>query len=157
MLTLPLSTLCRLDRVADIAPMAALPRVTSVRPLSSDAGKPTTPSPPGPPLPAEVVPVAAEKGASCAAACEAAGRRCAPEHFAALNDCNRLREHYACEAGCEADAPAPEYPAYVDAGAPKAQRPTMCLLLEPTTLAQASCEAANAHVRRLCPCAAVAA
>lgn len=76
------------------------------------AGKPTTPSPPVPPLPAEVLAVPAEKGQPCSAACDGAGRRCAPEHFASLNDCNRLREHFACEAGCESDAPAPEDPGY---------------------------------------------
>lgn len=61
------------------------------------AGKPITPSPPVPQLPAGVAALAGGKGLACAAVCEAAGRRCAPEHFGALNDCNRLREHFACE------------------------------------------------------------
>ena len=65
-------------------------------------GKPITPSPPVPQLPAGVAALAGAKGLACAAVCEAAGRRCAPEHFGALNDCNRLREHFACEARTQA-------------------------------------------------------
>ena len=61
------------------------------------------------------------------------------------------------QAGCEADAPAPENPGYVDAGAPKPQRPTMCLTLEAAQLGQAACDAANGQVQRLCPCAAASA
>lgn len=41
---------------------------------------------------------------------------------------------------------------YVDAGAPKPQRPTMCLVLGAGQLGQAACDASNPHVRRLCPC-----
>ena len=45
----------------------------------------------------------------------------------------------------------------MDASASKLQRPTMCLTLEAAQLGQAACNAANAQVQRLCPCAATAA
>ena len=66
----------------------------------SPAGKPTTPAPPTPEIPQFVAVVLGSAGESCAALCEGAGRRCAAEHLASLNNCNVLREHFACEAGC---------------------------------------------------------
>ncbi len=63
------------------------------------AGKPTTPAPPTPELPSFVAVVLGSAGQSCTALCQGAGRRCAQEHLAALNNCNILRQYFACEAG----------------------------------------------------------
>ena len=64
------------------------------------AGKPTTPAPPTPEVPPFISVVLGSAGQSCTALCQGAGRRCAQEHLAALNNCNILRQHFACEAGC---------------------------------------------------------
>ena len=66
----------------------------------SRAGKPTTPAPPTPELPSFVTVVIGSAGQSCTALCQGTGRVCAQEHLAALNNCNILRQHFACEAGC---------------------------------------------------------
>ena len=90
-------------------------------------------------------------GQPCTAVCQAQHRQCAVEHFASLNDCNVLREHFACEAGCDAEGGA-EHPAYVVAGAPKVQRPTVCMTNDATVL-PFSCEGQEVNSVRLCPCA----
>ena len=72
---------------------------------SGCAGKPTTPAPPTPEIPQFVSVVLGSAGESCTALCEGAGRKCAEEHLASLNNCNVLREHFACEAGCAFGAP----------------------------------------------------
>lgn len=166
------------------------------------AGKPTTPAPPTPEVPAFVTVVLGSAGQSCFALCQSAGRQCAQEHLAALNNCNILRQHFACEAGwaavfmeayviqkyacivvqesddwqwpvhihaslldvlqlllyasvidcrCEAEASAMDAPAYVEASAPKQQRPTMCLTQDMKSPAF-SCDAAQANQQRLCAC-----
>ena len=52
---------------------------------------------------------------------------------------------------CEPEASATDAPAYVEASAPKQQRPTMCLTQEEKALAL-SCDAAQANQQRLCAC-----
>jgi hypothetical protein len=52
---------------------------------------------------------------------------------------------------CDSEVSAPDAPAYVEASAPKQQRPTMCLTQEEKGLAF-SCDAAQANQQRLCVC-----
>ena len=59
-----------------------------------------TPAPPTPEVPTFISVVQGSAGQSCTALCQGVGRRCAQEHLAALNNCNILRQHFACEAGC---------------------------------------------------------
>ena len=143
----------------------------------SSLGVPRYPEPdPAPPALGEgVVVVAAPAGSTCTAACEGApggGLACAhsPAAAAALSDCNALRAHFPCEAGCLAadeDSAAPA-PAYVLPAAAKELRPATCLTLAMTAGggdgddAKASssspsppppdCDAAVADMRRLCAC-----
>jgi hypothetical protein len=119
-----------------------------------------------------VVIVAAPAGSTCSAACETApgGPLTCDQaaSAAALSDCNALRSHFPCEAGClaaDADGTAPA-PAYVLPGAAKALHPATCLTLavedeeeEGGAKAGASapppppdCDAAVADMRRLCAC-----
>jgi len=138
---------------------------------------------PEPPVLAKgVVVVAAEAGRTCSAACEAAPGgplACAhgPAAAAALSDCNALRAHFPCEAGClAADDGATPAPAYVLPSAAKALRPAVCLTLATDEVDEdddeddgegeangdpkpakgppppAGCEAAVADMRRLCAC-----
>lgn len=78
------------------------------------------------------------------------GLRCSQEHLRWLNSCDRLREHFGCEAGCEEATGVG--PAYVHGGAPKAARPAMCFA-QPPARAVLSCEQADPHTHMLCPCA----
>ena len=92
-----------------------------------------------------------ETGQTCTAACAASGMQCAPDGFPALNHCNVVREHFNCEAGCEADND-PDMPSYVVDNAPKIQRPTMCLVHDGSGEAT-TCEGSHLNSQRLCPCA----
>ncbi len=71
------------------------------------AGKPKTVEPPTPELGEGVQVVAAAQGASCATACELAGARCVEDQLPALNNCNILRDYFACEGGELAALPVP--------------------------------------------------
>ncbi|CAL5226902.1 g9775 [Coccomyxa viridis] len=117
----------------------------------SKSGKPMTPAPPTPEVPTFISVVQGSAGQSCTALCQGVGRRCAQEHLAALNNCNILRQHFPCEAGCEPEPSATDAPAYVEASAPKQQRPTMCLTQDEKALSF-SCDAAQANQQRLCAC-----
>ena len=55
------------------------------------------PSPPVPDVPGNVRVLTSAAGQSCRGRCEAEGLVCAEAHFPSLNDCNRLRESFACE------------------------------------------------------------
>jgi hypothetical protein len=44
------------------------------------------------------------------------------------------------------------FPAYVDGGAPKQQRPAMCLAASDAATAKVSCDVQEASVARLCAC-----
>ena len=123
----------------------------------SASGAPRAPPrlPPPPSLPQGSVALAAADGVSCADACRAEGRACAPDAADALSDCNALRDHFPCEAGCVAGAAGAAAPAYVLPSAAKAMRPAACLLLGPQGTPPA-CDAATAGMRRLCACVQVA-
>ncbi len=144
----------------------------------SASGVPRYPEPdPEPPALGEgLVVVAAAAGSTCTAACEGApggGLICAaqPAAAAALSDCNALRAHFPCEAGClAADDGATPAPAYVLPAAAKALRPATCLTLAvedsgrggggvgggdakaSSTPPPPDCDAAVADMRRLCAC-----
>ena len=52
---------------------------------------------------------------------------------------------------CEPDSGTADAPIYVNASAPKQQRPTICLTMD-SKVNQFSCEATSASNHRLCPC-----
>jgi hypothetical protein len=105
------------------------------------------PLPPGALNGVEVV--SSDTNASCEATCEAKGKRCSAKHLAYLNSCDRLREHYGCEAGCELVEGLG--PGYVSSGAPKTSRPAICFA-QPPASSRLSCSAAEAQHHMLCPC-----
>ena len=119
----------------------------------SRAGRPRTPPPQNlPPLPPDAVVVAADSGASCATACDAAGGlECGDA--APVADCNALRDRFGCEAGCDvADGSTlVPGPAYIEAGADKSARPALCVVPAEGG-GGAACDAAMGAVRRLCVC-----
>ena len=81
---------------------------------------------------------------------------CTPEHFPALNDGNRLRESFPCEAGCEA-GDGHDLPAYVTPSAPKPQRPSICLTWsQELTGGAMTCDGVGAVRQRACPCLKIA-
>ena len=85
----------------------------------SKLGRPRVPVPPAPLLPPLVALVAGAAGQSCEAACQAAkpqAAACAPQHFAALNDCNSLRAKFMCEAGESLHAACAWLRGWADAG-----------------------------------------
>jgi hypothetical protein len=87
------------------------------------------------------------QGLSCTAACAAVGKACAEAALAALNNCDRLRAAFPCEAGCSAGA-GPELPAYMSGAVTDAS--TMCRTAEPS--APLACAAQAPNTRRLCAC-----
>lgn len=120
--------------------------------LCVPAGKPVLPIPAAPELPSSITAVVSEQGESCNAACNRTHSTCAMQHMSSLDNCNVLREHFACEAGCENSGPA-DQPSYVAADAPKEQQPTVCLTA--VDAGHYDCESSTLNVRRLCPCRVV--
>ena len=117
-----------------------------------NAGKPTVPSPPVPDMPAGARVLLTAVGQSCKDKCQEESLVCAVDHFPALNDCNKLRESFACEAGCEA-GDGHDLPAYVIPSAPKPQRPSICLTWsKELTEGSMTCEGVGAVRQRPCPC-----
>ena len=151
----------------------------------SASGIPRVPPPkenPPPPLPSGAHVVAGGPGETCEAACGALGRVCSPTGALPANDCNLLREHFHCEAGCvesraeaamaaaattaasggaagatEVSAAPLPAPGYVVSTAPQELRPATCLTV-PKAQQALACNAASPaggeHVRRLCVCLA---
>jgi len=142
----------------------------------SASGIPRVPPPkenPPPPLPSGARVVAGGPGDTCEAACGAQGRVCSPSGALPASDCNLLRDHFHCEAGCiesraEAGATAGAAgaaaagsavalpaPGYVVSTAPQELRPATCLTV-PRAQQALACDAASPaggeHVRRLCVC-----
>ncbi len=65
-----------------------------------------------------------------------------------------LRQHFACEAGCDSDNGL-EQPSYMVASAPKLQRPTICRVMDlQSPSSEFSCDGVHTNVQRLCPCLA---
>eukprot|EP01023_Acetabularia_acetabulum_P013176 TRINITY_DN16302_c0_g1_i1.p2 TRINITY_DN16302_c0_g1~~TRINITY_DN16302_c0_g1_i1.p2 ORF type:complete len:181 (-),score=24.43 TRINITY_DN16302_c0_g1_i1:124-666(-) len=123
----------------------------------SASGKPFSPGPQRPTLPDEITVVSGEAGQSCTQACQTKNQRCSEEHLKLLNNCNWLRDHFGCEAGCETDSDMQgfERPAYVSQSAIKKDNPSMCLLSEATGEFGFSCEAKRQNTLRLCACAPI--
>lgn len=96
------------------------------------------------------------EGSSCDATCSKVGKKCSLQHLALLNNCDRLREHVGCEAGCEASPnqnaviAVQSMPSYVDENAPKPQRPAMCFTAPRDV--QLSCSGQAPQAKRLCAC-----
>lgn len=111
-----------------------------------------THEPPTPDLPGGVSLVVGDKGESCAAACSRASLACAPAALPSANNCNVLRQHVACEAGCGTHPSLGGLPGYTVASADKPEQPTFCWTQPEGSEADHSCEAANANIQRLCPC-----
>lgn len=147
----------------------------------SASGIPRVPPPkdnPPPPFPSGARVVAGGPGETCEAACGAHGRVCLPGGALPANDCNLLRDHFHCEAGCvesraeatttaaaggaatattsEASVALPA-PGYVVSTAPQELRPATCLTV-PKAQQALACDAPSPaggeHVRRLCVCLA---
>eukprot|EP00884_Botryococcus_braunii_P014338 jgi/Botrbrau1/22905/Bobra.0065s0057.1 len=120
----------------------------------SSSGKPRTVEPPTPELAPGTQVLAGARGASCETACSAAGGSCLVSQLAAINNCNILRDHFACEAGCAMGGEA-EHPGYMVAATPKQDRPTMCFTLN-SSKAAFSCSTLNTNSQRLCACSSTA-
>lgn len=117
------------------------------------AGKPTVPSPPVPDVPENIRVLASKDKQSCTERCEEDSLDCSESHFPALNDCNRMRESFACEAGCEAGAGL-ALPAYIISKAAKSERPAMCLTWSADLSQEAmKCDLSDTNRQRACPCA----
>mmetsp|Transcript_19991 Transcript_19991/g.50283 ORF Transcript_19991/g.50283 Transcript_19991/m.50283 type:complete len:235 (-) Transcript_19991:82-786(-) len=89
---------------------------------------------------------------SCHQVCSRAGKSCSTEHFPEVNRCDRLRDHFQCEAGCEKNMVGnrgADHPAYVVYKASKETLPTMCLV---NSFSNYDCSASHAKTRRICPC-----
>ncbi|CAK9001972.1 unnamed protein product [Durusdinium trenchii] len=90
--------------------------------------------------------VAGARGLSCDEVCKLRGSSCDKMQLFFLNDCNLLRKHFPCEAGC-AHQVGKELPVYV----PDEFQPTyrQCLL---TFISPMNCEAKHSSTSRLCAC-----
>lgn len=89
---------------------------------------------------------------NCNQVCSLAGKKCSPEHFPEVNHCDRLRDQFQCEAGCEKDTVGnrgADHPAYVIYKSSKETHPTMCLL---NSFSAFDCGASHAKTQRICPC-----
>ncbi|GIL53914.1 hypothetical protein Vafri_9497 [Volvox africanus] len=111
------------------------------RPMLSD------PLPPGALDGVEVV--VGFKNEACDTFCLHRKKRCSQEHLRWLNSCDRLRERFGCEAGCEVVTGLG--PSYVDGNAPKPERPAMCFV-QPQEATTLSCSVREENHMMLCPC-----
>ena len=130
--------------------------VENVRMLILDfclpAGKPTVPSPPVPDIPLNVKFLVSREKQSCQERCSEDNLECLEAHFSSLNDCNRLRDRFACEAGCEAGTGL-ALPAYIIPKAAKSERPAMCLTYSPELSKEGmTCDSGDSNRQRACPC-----
>ncbi|CAE7312576.1 GNTI [Symbiodinium natans] len=92
----------------------------------------------------EVVP--GSQGRSCVEVCQSRNSKCDSKQIYFLNDCNVLKKHFPCEAGC-AHQVGKELPVYVP---DHVQSTTgQCLL---TFISPGSCEGKHKSTSRLCPC-----
>ncbi|CAE6940996.1 Mgat1 [Symbiodinium sp. CCMP2456] len=96
----------------------------------------------------EVVP--GSQGKSCVEVCQARNAKCDKQQIYFLNDCNLLKKHFPCEAGC-AHQVGKELPVYVPD--PAQSTKGQCLI---TFISPATCEAKHKSTSRLCPCSVAA-
>ena len=116
------------------------------------AGKPTVPSPPVPDIPSNVKFLVSREKQSCQERCSEDNLECLEAHFPSLNDCNRLRDRFACEAGCEPGSGL-AMPAYIIPKAAKSERPAMCLTHSPELSKEGmTCDSLDSNRQRACPC-----
>lgn len=133
-------------------PIALLCKEQSIHCILRDSGKPTVPSPPVPDIPSNIRVLTSKEKQSCKERCGEESLECSAAHFPALNDCNRLREDFACEAGCEAGTGL-ALPAYIVPKAAKSERPAMCLTWSSDLSKEAmTCDSADSNRQRACPC-----
>ena len=110
------------------------------------------PSPPVPDIPVNVKFLVSREKQSCQERCGEDNLECLEAHFPSLNDCNRLRDRFACEAGCEAGAGL-ALPAYIVPKAAKSERPAMCLTFSPALSKEGmTCDSLDNNRQRACPC-----
>ncbi|CAE7239906.1 unnamed protein product [Symbiodinium necroappetens] len=96
----------------------------------------------------EVVP--GSQGKSCVEVCQSRNAKCDKQQIYFLNDCNLLKKHFPCEAGC-AHQVGKELPVYVPD--PAQSTKGQCLI---TFISPATCEAKHKSTSRLCPCSVAA-
>eukprot|EP00899_Mesostigma_viride_P023009 jgi/Mesvir1/3893/Mv19839-RA.1 len=100
-------------------------------------------------VPATVVIVLGRQGASCDEACATSTKKCYAAHFHAINSCDKLREMFACTAGCTTSF-GPDQPCEIVGDAPAAFKPNTCLVNAREELF--ACNGKHPHARRMCPC-----
>eukprot|EP00741_Cyanophora_paradoxa_P017144 tig00020960_g16556.t1 len=100
-------------------------------------------------LPPNVKPVAGKQGEDCDNVCAREGMKCDGVSFPAVSNCELLKEHFGCPAGCGFVA-GYDQPCFVSPTAPKNFRPGICLT-QPDR-AMFSCKGWHALTSRLCPC-----
>lgn len=125
--------------------------------MCGSAGKPNTMEEVPVALPAGVEAIIGGPSESCTAVCAKSQRACSGAHFAALNSCNKLRQHFPCEAGCGLKYDSDSNPGYTISTADKGEQPTFCWVSPPSITVKASkastCESSTPSFQRLCPCA----
>lgn len=101
------------------------------------------------PLPQSLDIRTADQGESCDAACARAEprKRCSKDLLPAINTCDHLRRHFACEAGCGQNV-GYDQPAYVVD--PTASTAGQCLYNGKSSFF--SCDGSHPATRRMCPC-----
>mmetsp|Transcript_21667 Transcript_21667/g.50652 ORF Transcript_21667/g.50652 Transcript_21667/m.50652 type:complete len:791 (+) Transcript_21667:45-2417(+) len=90
--------------------------------------------------------IAAPQQTHCAGACQQIGMGCKPAYMDFVNNCEMLKQHFPCEAGC-AHQVGKELPAYVtDMDQPTRQQ---CLV---TFISKMTCDGHHPSTARLCAC-----
>lgn len=98
--------------------------------------------------------VGAPRRRTCDSVCRRHGLRCERGAFVVVNDCDRLRTAFHCEA-CEvapAGAAGADMPCFVSPHAPSGFRRGLCLVAPHVD--QSTCSAFHHETHRLCPCVA---
>ncbi len=96
---------------------------------------------------ADVAVVAAAPATDCDDTCERAGQMCSPNDMPWLNNCNVLKQNFACEKGCLLEAGA-DIPAYVSVKV----MPTYGFCVRKMHNEQILCKGLHQGTSRLCAC-----
>ena len=106
-------------------------------------------------LPKDAVVVKAEREESCDERCEKqeGNMRCTTDAIKAINNCDRMKQHFGCEAGCDSNF-GEDQPAYVWPEAPQPALPAKCLINDPDKQ-MISCSGKHRLTSRLCACVPV--